>query len=581
MTKATSTHAPTDATDASNPVDAAIAGVKAARGAWAATSPTTRASLLEACRDCYFAVAPRMVERGLQMKGLSPTQPEAGEEWAFVTGTLKLFRAWARSLRETSTSGRPLVTGPWRTRDDPQGQRQVIVQVAPDDLAEKLSLGGGTAEVWLSPGLSLDDARAGQGARLRAPPTDPPVLALLAAGNVPMLLVGDVLHALLLRGAVVVAKLNPVNADLLPLWQEAFAPLIERGCLALIAGDAAVGARLTTHTDVDAVHMTGSHHTHDAIVFGGGAFGEVARAAGRIQNHRPLSAELGNITPVLVVPGPWTPGELRYHAIQLGSQHGLNAAFNCLTPRLVVTSSSWPQRAAFLEALRAFFAVLPTRRAYYPGAAARHARFGAAHDDAVRLGAVTEGALPWTLITGLRLDGDAAAAAQEPCFRDESFCAVLAEATVDAADAPTFLSRAVELVNERVWGNLTVTLLVHPQTAKAHKAAVDDAIARLRYGAVCVNTFGPMAYVTPSLPWGAAPGNVVTDIQSGSGVVNNVLDLPSPEKSVVRAPFTMGKSPPLNLLWPKTTPLLREVAALEHRPGWRSGLGVARALMGL
>ena len=86
--------------------------------------------------------------------------------------------------------------------------------------------------------------------------------------------------------------------------------------------------------------------------------------------------------------------------------------------------------------------------------------------------------------------------------------------------------------------------------------------------------------MTPSLPWGAFPGNAATDIQSGTGHVHNVLDLPSPQKCVVRAPFTMGPTPPINLLSPKTTPLLREVAALEHRPGLRAGFGVLRAFIG-
>jgi hypothetical protein len=87
-----------------------------------------------------------------------------------------------------------------------------------------------------------------------------------------------------------------------------------------------------------------------------------------------------------------------------------------------------------------------------------------------------------------------------------------------------------------------------------------------------------MAYVTPSLSWGAFPGNPTTDIRSGCGTVHNVLDLPSPQKSVLRAPFTLGPTPPLDLRWPKTTPLLREVAALEYRPGLRAGLSVMKAL---
>jgi len=558
-------------------VDGAVASVRAARARWAQTKPLDRARLLDDCRARFFRVAPQMVALGQQMKGLADdVQPEVAEEWAFAIGTLKLFRVYAATLREVAAKGRPTVKGPWRTRPD----GQVVVEVAPVELSERLSLGGGSAEVWLELGITLDEAKRRQGEHWQRPPAEPPVMGLLAAGNVPMLVVGDILHALFLRGAVVVCKLNPVNADLLPLWRETFAPLIDAGCLALVTGDAAAGVRLCTHDDVELIHMTGSHHTHDAVVFGRADANAGAAGARVVQNNRPITAELGNITPVIVVPGPWTAQELRYHAVQLGSQHGLNAAFNCLTPRLLVTSSSWPQRTALLDELRAFFAALPTRRAYYPGARARHARACAAHTAELLGAPVPDDALPWTLIAGLHLDGPEHDVAQEPSFREESFCSVLAEATVDADSVDQFLARATTLVNERVWGNLTATLLVHPETAKRHAAAVEAAVAGLRYGVVCVNTFGSMAYVTPTLPWGAAPNNAAADIQSGTGMVHNLVDLPSPQKAVMRAPFTVGSTAPLNLLWPKTTPLLREVTALEFRPSLRAGLGVARALLG-
>jgi acyl-CoA reductase-like NAD-dependent aldehyde dehydrogenase len=538
-----------------------------------------RAALLRSCRDRFFVVAPRIVDAMLKMKGLTTTQPEASEEWAFVTGTLKLFRVYADAQVAAARHGRPSVKGPWRVRTTRDGREQVIVEVAPTELSERVALANGRGELWLAPGLSLAEARADQGARWRPPASSSlPVMALLAAGNVWMLLIGDLLHALCLRHVVVVAKLNPVHQALLPLWREALLPLIDAGALALLGGDADVGASLCTHSQVDQIHMTGSHRTFDAIAFGTGAEGDDRRRRGERHNPRPISAELGNITPVIVVPGPWTPAELRYHAVQLGSQHGLNAAFNCLTPRLVVTSSSWAQRQAFIDALRSFFDGLPRRRAYYPGARARHDRFVFAHPGATHhgKGVDDDAALPWTLITGLSLN----ATNDDLCWQEESFCSVLAEATVDADDAPGFLERAVALVNERVWGTLCVTLLVHPSTHRAHAAALDDAIAALAYGNIGINTYATMSYVTPSLSWGAFPGNPITDIGSGVGVVHNVLDLPSPQRSVLRGPFTVGAAPPLDLRTAQAGAVLREVASLEYRPSLRAGLRVARAALG-
>lgn len=549
-------------------LDDTVRALATTRRAWAAVGPERRAALLDACRARFGEVAHEVVATGLAMKGLRPGDPEAGEEWAFVLGVLRLFRAYATAQREVAAAGRPRVPGPWRTDAD----GRAIVCVAPAELSERIALAGGSGEVWLRPGVPLEDARARHGERWRAQPEVPPILALLGAGNVPLLIPGDVLHAIFLAGQAVVLKLNPVNDALFPWWQGTFAPLVEAGCLRIITGDARVGARLCTHPLVDAVHMTGSHHTYSAVAFGPGQGGEAARASGSPVNPRPITAELGNITPVIVVPGPWTPRELAYHAAQLGSQHGLNAAFNCLTPRLLVTARQWPQREALLDGLRDFLRALPPRRAYYPGAHARHARFLAAHPRAETLGTPAADALPWTLIPGLAAD-----VTDDPCFREESFCAVLAETVLDGPDVPTFLARAVALVNAQVWGNLTATLLVHPATWKDPDAsrAVHRAIRDLRYGAVCINTYGSFAYATPSLPWGAFPGNAPDDIQSGVGFVNNVLDLPEPEKAVLRAPFTVGPRPPLNLLWRPTARVLEEAARLEQRFTVR---GVARAL---
>lgn len=44
---------------------------------------------------------------------------------------------------------------------------------------------------------------------------------------------------------------------------------------------------------------------------------------------------------------------------------------NCLKAELLVTDRSWPQREAFLAALRAKLASLPNRVAYYPGGCCR------------------------------------------------------------------------------------------------------------------------------------------------------------------------------------------------------------------
>ena len=68
-------------------------------------------------------------------------------------------------------------------------------------------------------------------------------------------------------------------------------------------------------------------------------------------------------------------------------------------------------------------------------------------------------------------------------------------------------------------------------------AAVEQAIADLRYGSVVVNHWGALAHFMMVTPWGAFPGNEPFDIQSGAGFVNNPLMFDRPQKSVIRAFF--------------------------------------------
>ena len=83
-------------------------------------------------------------------------------------------------------------------------------------------------------------------------------------------------------------------------------PLIEQGFAALVYGGADVGAHLCNHSRVKSIHITGSDKTYDAIVWGTDDGVEARKASRERINHRPVSAELGCVTPVFVVPGQWS-----------------------------------------------------------------------------------------------------------------------------------------------------------------------------------------------------------------------------------------------------------------------------------
>ena len=371
-------------------------------------------------------------------------------------------------------------------------------------------------------------------------------------------------------------------AGLRPVFEKAMAPLVERGFLAFVEGGAEEGAALVQDERVDAVHVTGSHHTYDAIVWGTGEEGERRRAAGTPLLAKPVTAELGCVSPVLVVPERWDRADLKQQARSVAGMVTNNGSFNCNAAKLIVTSRHWPQRAAFLSELRQALAAAPLRQSWYPGAAARWAKFaehypqteshggGEAGGGGGGPGATPEGALPWAFIP------DVPPEAGELALTEESFCGVVAECALDATGAEDFLEQAVAFANESVWGSLSCTVLAPPIT---DREALDRAVAGLRYGGVAVNGWGAVLYALGQTTWGAFPGHPPEDIRSGSGWVHNTGLLDHPQKSVVRFPFR----PPLKPLWDpshrRLRSLGRSLASFEARPGLGRLLPLAASAM--
>jgi len=220
-----------------------------------------------------------------------------------------------------------------------------------------------------------------------------------------------------------------------------------------------------------------------------------------------------------------------------------NAGFNCNATRVVIQHAASPDRERLLAAVRERLARVPARRAYYPGAADRYRAFVAAHPEAERFGAAAgtpADRLPWTLIP--HLDPGARG---DICYTTEAFCGLFAETAIAAGGIPEYLERAVAFANDSLWGTLNATLIV-PPTALADPAiaaAVERAIADLRYGTVSVNHWAAIGYGLVVTPWGAYPGHTAQDIQSGTGVVHNTLMFSRVQKSVVRAPFRARPKP--------------------------------------
>ena len=549
-------------------MDAAIRALEAKRRAWRGVTAAERAELLEGLLADFAAVSDAWVDASLLHKGIEPGSRASGEEW--IAGpmiALRNIRLLRNAVADIARRGTPRIPGPVWTR--PGGQ--TVAEVFPASVWDRLFYTGVTAEVWMQAGIAADAIAQTQAVAYRDGGADGKVALVLGAGNVSSIGPLDALYKLFVENHVVLYKAHPVNDYLGPLLERGFRRLVDLGVLRIVYGGGAEGAYLSRHPGIGEVHLTGSDKTYEAIVFGDGPEGERRLTEGRPLLDKPVTAELGNVSPVIVVPGPWSPGDVRYHAANIVSQLANNAGFNCNAARVIVQHASWPLRGPLVDAVRRQLGAVPSRRAYYPGAPARDAAFRAAHPQAESHGTAGDGTVPWTLIPGLDPHD-----ADDMCFHTEAFCGLVAETALEAGSVREYLERAVRFCNETLWGTLNATIVVHPRSLAEPEVreAVERAVADLRYGSVSINHWSAISYALGVTTWGAYPGHTPDDIQSGSGVVHNTLMFSRPQKTVARAPFRVWPTPPwfvtnrvAQLLGPK-------LARFEAGPSLLRALGI-------
>ncbi|HXT51624.1 MAG TPA: aldehyde dehydrogenase family protein [Thermoanaerobaculia bacterium] len=556
-------------------IDAAVDTLRSRKVAWASLPLLEKIDLLRQLRKTFAAVAEEWVAACQRAEGIPGDSPRGAEEWVagpyFVIRNLRLLQ---ESLVGISVKGAPRLPGPVHQRPD----GRTVAQVFPCDAYDRLFYPGVTGEVWLQPGVTPETIAQHQAVAYREELPRGKVALVLSAGNVSSIGPMDALYKLFVDNEVVIFKTHRVNDYLGPLLERGLRPLVEAGYLRVVYGGVEEGAYLCAHPLVDSIHITGSDKTYDAIVFGTGPEGAYRKEEGKPRLEKPVSAELGNVSPVIVVPGSWSDADLAYQAENVATMLANNAGFNCNAARVLVLHRGWSQREAFLAAVRDVLQRVPPRKAYYPGAADRFASFLAAHPDAVQIGEAGQGELPWAM--ALDLDPEAR---DDIAFNTEAFCSFFGAVALPAGSAVDFVRAAVEFCNERLWGTLNVTLIVHPSSAAEPQlgAAVEQAIADLRYGTVAVNHWAAIGYGLVSTPWGAYPGHPPTDIQSGVGVVHNTYMFADVEKGVVRAPFRAKPKPAWFVLHRTSHQLLRKLTFFEAAPApWKLPAIFALALQG-
>jgi len=557
-------------------MDAAIESLQAHKDEWVAFSIQDRIILIDRMITDFAAIAFRWVDASIQAKGISEDSLCVGEEWAAgAWPVLKNLRQLRQSLVDIEMDGHPNIPGQVTTMSN----GQVAAQVFPQTIYDRLFFERIRAEIWMEPGVTVEDLSQTQAVAYHSKDYYGKVALVLGAGNVSSIGPMDVFYKLFVEDQVVLFKANPVNAYLGLLMDEAFRVLVDHGFLRVVYGGATEGSYLCNHPGIEEIHITGSDKTFDAIVFGSGSEGAIRKAERSPLLTKRITGELGNVSPVIVVPGPWKADDVVYQAEHINTMLTNNAGFNCNATRVIIQDARWPQREQLLEEMRRALSHIPPRMAYYPGAFERQQTFIKEHPEAEQIGLSSEQELPWTLVAGVDPES-----VDDVCFTTEAFCSLFAETALDAKSVPEYIDKAVDFANQHIWGSLNATIIVHPESLKDAevKESVERAIANLRYGTVGINIWAGAGFTFGTTTWGAFPGHELYNIQSGIGVVHNTLMFSRPQKSVLWGPFRGVLTPPWFVTQGKIArKLFPKLVAFEAAPSPLKVPGIMAAALGI
>ncbi|MCX7560192.1 aldehyde dehydrogenase family protein [Sulfitobacter sp. F26204] len=547
--------------------DAALDALDAAKDTWARTSIAERIALLQQVKDCLMDVAAGWAETAARKKQIPNGSPLAGEEW--TSGPYAVMSACNGLMLTLSQMENKEFLKHLPTRKLVTGQ--TAVKVMPHSIWDHLLLSGVTAEIWMQQGVTPTNMHEHAALAYDIPLAERKgkVALILGAGNIASIAPLDVFQKLFLENQVVILKMNPVNDYLTEYLNAALKPLIDRDALRIVKGDGSAGAYLTTHENVEELHVTGAGSTHDAIVWGTGAEGEENRKANTPKNNKRFTSELGAVCPTIVVPGPWSDADLQFQAEHIATHKLHNSGFNCVACQVLIMPKGWDKAQTLLSNIGSV-ARKSTRGAYYPGAMDRLDTF---RGKAKAMKEVPRGTAPSLVIN----DAD-----DSEWFRNnEVFAPAMSTHDMDAPDAETYLRNAITYANDQLHGTLGANILIHPKTmSEIGTQRFEEIIADLRYGTIAVNAWTGLAFLATACPWGAFPGHTPQDVQSGIGTVHNTFMLENTERVVIQAPwrpfprgllsgqFTLLPRPPWFITNRKQDKVGRLLTAFQYRPSW-------------
>jgi len=452
-------------------------------------------------------------------KGTTKT-PAEGEEW--LGGPFASVLATQYYIKSL-TNDDDLVEKKYNSEEN-------SYKVFPNSFTERITFPFIDAKVIFNKSMSFEDINKYRGFSKRYD-IDPSITLVLGAGNFSSIPYLDVLYHLITRKSVILLKLNPVNEYLKPVFEKVFQSFIERGYIIVTTGNIDESKYMAKHPGINHIHLTGSDKTFEDIVYGR-ELTEKERKSKSLSkiNNKPITSELGNVTPIIIHPGKWSTSDIKYQARKIVTAKLNNNGFNCIAAQVVVLPDGWGQTETLIKFVKHYMSKAKERKAYYPESIERLEKLekDKGYERVNALSCVTP-----HLTREIK--------AYSKFEMDEVWSSTIYFKKIEYTSVEDFANKAIDYCNDELWGNLGVSVIIKDYTKKFNRHLTELYISNLDYGTIAINEWAAIGYIIPQLPWGGFPGNKDNDIQSGQSVVHNSILFESPLKGVVTTKFRISK----------------------------------------
>ena len=452
-------------------------------------------------------------------KGTTKT-PAEGEEW--LGGPFASVLATQYYIKSL-TNDDDLVEKKYNSEEN-------SYKVFPNSFTERITFPFIDAKVIFNKSMSFEDINKYRGFSKRYD-IDPSITLVLGAGNFSSIPYLDVLYHLITRKSVILLKLNPVNEYLKPVFEKVFQSFIERGYIIVTTGNIDESKYMAKHPGINHIHLTGSDKTFEDIVYGR-ELTEKERKSKSLSkiNNKPITSELGNVTPIIIHPGKWSTSDIKYQARKIVTAKLNNNGFNCIAAQVVVLPDGWGQTETLIKFVKHYMSKAKERKAYYPESIERLEKLekDKGYERVNALSCVTP-----HLTREIK--------AYSKFEIDEVWSSTIYFKKIEYTSVEDFANKAIDYCNDELWGNLGVSVIIKDHDRKFNNHITNLYVDNLNYGTVAINEWAAIGYIIPQLPWGGFPGNKDNDIQSGQSVVHNSMLFESPLKGVVNTKFRISR----------------------------------------